>query len=399
MEHFKRPRSSLIALLLSACSGSGEDEAKTPSYQQQDGFIAPQEAAADDERPDAPSSVSDEDVDVEVPSVPFRGESGSGVVVAEEDGAAWLIPDDGASFTGPPLQAGEGPVSADTCPGQDLVATEAESVGEDICFFSEDDPETPAARINQVIESVEGQDFSRIRLTLNPNFVDNSYGATAVGWGAGEMPAGDEAPVQDGKPPKKMKVKTHAFKDLVGSDHAEIKLTDAAGEVVLHVKVDYLSEDPDAPSGFSSLGVTGGEGEVLVGDPAWVLEATTSLDRNLNACGHASFTEDSPQPPTVDEPGEAEDWDYRVVYEVWVSLDAFADEGFGEAAIEFVHASPSKGSNNTVEVTSGPCPPGENPPGGGGGAGGAGGSPGTTGGGGSSSGGAPAVPSGIDKAR
>jgi hypothetical protein len=51
-----------------------------------------------------------------------------------------------------------------------------------------------------------------------------------------------------------------------------------------------------------------------------------------------------------------------VGYDVWVSGDAFGEVEFGEAFIEFVHASPSKGENNSVDVVPGDCPPDETPP-------------------------------------
>jgi hypothetical protein len=345
-----------LALLLAGCAGSddGDGTATSPSV---DGFITKEEAA--EQASGQAATGTESDFIAEPPS----GIAGSGIVIAEPDQTAWQIPNDGANFTGPPLQAGDGPSSADSCPDQDLVVTATEAAGEQICFFSEDDPNTPAARIDQVVETVEGEDFVRIRLTLNPNFVDNSYGETAVGWGQNAPDQQVTPPPKGGKKPKAGKgQKTHTFKDLVGSDHAEMQLTDSNGDVVLHFKVDYLSEDQSAPSGYSSLGVTGGEGKILVGDPAWILQATSSLDRNLNACGYDTFTENSPAPVGVDSATEAGNWDYRVVYEVWVSLDAFGDADFGAASIEFVHASPSKASNNTVEVTAGPCPPDDDPP-------------------------------------
>lgn len=375
MKSHIRPLTSVLTLLLAGCSGSDGDDSTDAPF---DGFITKEEAAGNDGESD---SISASMEDAIIHDEARSGIAGSGIVVAEEDRTSWLIPDDGASFTGPPLQAGEGPASAESCPEQALIVTATEAVGEQICFFSADDPSTPAARIDQVIETVEGEDFVRIRLTLNPNFVDNTYGETAVGWGENAAVPGDLAgtadettpapdadvastmpPPPDKKPKKPKGAKTHTFKDLVGSDHAEMMLTDSNGDVVLHFKVDYVSEDEDAPSGYASLGVTGGEGDVLIGEAEWILQATTSLDRNLNACGYDEFLENSPVPPTDGAGGEAENWDYRVVYEVWVSLDAFGDADFGEAFIEFVHASPSKASDNTVDVTAGPCPPDDDPP-------------------------------------
>ena len=81
------------------------------------------------------------------------------------------------------------------------------------------------------------------------------------------------------------------------------------------------------------------------------------MDRNLNERGYSEYLEDS---PLTDEDYAlnplAPDWDYRMVYEVWVALDAFGSSGFGEATVNFVHCSPAKGGDNTVDVDPEPCP-------------------------------------------
>jgi hypothetical protein len=149
----------------------------------------------------------------------------------------------------------------------------------------------------------------------------------------------------------------HTFRDLVGSDHAEIELLDGNAEVVLHFKIDYVSESASAPSGYASLGVNGGAGPLIVGRPEWVLATATSIDRNLNACGLGSFVESSPATDASYTPSAAaSDWDYRVAYEVWVSTEAFGDAGFGSALIQNVHASPSKAAGDTTDVLPAPCP-------------------------------------------
>lgn len=207
------------------------------------------------------------------------------------------------------------------------------------CFYSEKDLKTPAATIERVVELAEDDVVVHIRLTFDPDFVDNSFGDQSIGWHAS-------------------KKGMHKFKDLVGSDHAEFMLTDAKGERVLHFKVDYISEDPEQDSGYRSLGVEGGNGKMIVGDASSIVAAITSLDRNLNACGFSEYTQDSPSTDETYSPNpETPEWDYRVVYEVWVDIDAFGNAGFGDASIEFVHASPSKLGKNTVEVKKKPCPP------------------------------------------
>ncbi len=279
-------------------------------------------------------------------------------LVYDDDSMEWDLPSDGSEFTGPPLDPNDGPETADECPTAVAASAPPSGDTQQVCFFSADDPGTVAARIDQVVEVVDGAEWLHVRLTLNPNFVDNSYGESAIGWGPVEEATDDEM--------KKGKQKGgHTFKDLVGSDHAEMKVTNGAGEVALHFKLDYISEDDTAPSGYSSQGVTGGEGKMLEGDASWIGAVATSLDRNLNACGLAEYVEDSPLPINAERPEPQEpSWDYRVVYEVWISTEAFGDDGFGEAFIEFVHASPSKAEDNSVDVVPGECPPptNETPP-------------------------------------
>jgi hypothetical protein len=223
------------------------------------------------------------------------------------------------------------------------------------CFFSPTDP-VPAAFVEWIVESAQNVEVVHVRLTLNPSFVDNTYGLNAIGWGA--------AMAAPGGKPKPMGMKGgkgksgHTFKDLVGSDHAEFKLSDAAGNLSLHFKLDYISESPTAPSGYATLGVTGGEGKMLVGDAASIVAASTSLDRDLNACNLGQYTTDSPATDDDYTPNAAASaWDYRVVYDVWVKQDAFGSAGFGSALVDFVHASPSKLGENTVDVIPGDCPP------------------------------------------
>lgn len=380
-----RPALSLLPLIVVACSGRENDST----------FFEPRsDQLIGEENSDADTSASSRQ--------PVVGN----------------FPGSGNAGAGAPLVAGISPNTAGDCasapsseppPGSPEVET--------ICLFSDDDPETPAATIEQVLETVADQTLVHVRLTLNPSFVDNSYGDAAIGWERREPPRkapaaapddarpkppppapndappapdddaaapDDVAPAPDdvAPPPDDVAVPpdapqpppdapragperepkperaAHTFRDLVGSDHAEIQLFDAEGELALHFKLDYLSESDTAPSGYASLGVSGGDGKLIVGEPASILAATTSLDRNLNGCGLASFTESSPATDADYTPNpDASAWDYRVVYEVWVDAAAFGSAGFGTAAVEFVHASPSKSGRNSETVTPAPCLP------------------------------------------
>lgn len=235
----------------------------------------------------------------------------------------------------------------------------------------------PSATIEQVLECADGVDAVHLRLTFDPAFVDNTYGANAIGWdqrkgpggpgGPGGMmmmmpppgaapppPAGmAKAPKGPGGPGKA----GHTWKDLVGSDHAEFVVTNEAKELVLQFKLDYVSVDPKAPSGYASLGVLGGDGRMIKGDSKYIVKWETSIARNLNERGYADYTEDSPATDADYTPNAATPkWDYRVVYEVWIDHAAFGSSSFGGAQIEHVHASPSKAPSDTITVEPGDCP-------------------------------------------
>lgn len=266
---------------------------------------------------------SDDDTDRSARSA-FAGPGfkGAGTSAAGESIGAGLETAHCGTFEGLPFS--EGPA-----PGEEVKI---------LCFYG--DPEAPpAASIEWVVETAADSQLVHVRLTLDPDFVDNSYGETAIGW-------------------SESKKKGHKFKDLVGSDHAEMRLTDAAGNTALHFKLDYISEVDGAPSGYASLGVSGGDGKMIEGDASDVVQVSTSLDRNLNACGLDAYTESSPISDEDFSPSpEAGEWDFRVVYDVWVKRSAFGAAGFGEALIDHVHASPSKADGNTIDVTPGDCPP------------------------------------------
>lgn len=252
------------------------------------------------------------------------------------------------------------------------------------CFYGPGQT-LPVATIEQVLECAEGVDAVHLRLTLDPAFVDNTYGETAIGWGEDDVATAPAAPAPGAadpvppsptpgmKPAKNpaapgMSMGTgmkagkpgkggHTWKDLVGSDHAELLVTNDAGAVVSHFKLDYISESATAPSGYASLGVLGGDGKMIEGDPNDIVRWRTSIERNLNERGYGAYIVDSPATDSAYTPSlEAPGWDYRVVYEAWIDIAAFGASGFGTALIENVHASPSKASSDTVTVTPGPCP-------------------------------------------
>src|SRR5262249_19139047 len=153
----------------------------------------------------------------------------------------------------------------------------------------------------------------------NPFFVDNTYGSTAIGWGATD--AGAPAMGKGGMP---MPMKHgHTFFDLLDSDHAEFDFRDASGAIVLSFNLDYCSAHKNAPGGSACVGVAGGDGKMLAGTATSIVYYNSSLARALGPCGYSSYTPASPAtdasyPPTPAAP----DWDYRVVYDVWVLKSA-----------------------------------------------------------------------------
>jgi hypothetical protein len=211
-----------------------------------------------------------------------------------------------------------------------------------VCFYTEEDGAQPAAAIEHRLEITEGSESLHARLTLDPRFVDNTYGENAIGWSVEEKGKGGKA---------------RELKQLIGSDHATLRMLDKSANTALEFKVDYISEADDSSSGYRSLGVLGGDGKMVTGDESHVLAASTSLDRNFNELGYQDYFVSSPATDADYTPNPAApDWEFHVAYDVWVDLKAF-DTGFGDAHVDFIHASPSKTGENTVTVTRDRCPP------------------------------------------
>ena len=163
----------------------------------------------------------------------------------------------------------------------------------------------------------------RIRVTFRQSrdLNDNTYGVNAITWPHG-----------------------HKFRDLVGSDQAEFQFTDASGKVVLDFNVDYISQSSLYPSGYGTLGVSGGDGKMLTGDASSVLSVHTTLSDNLNqSSAFYGYTVDSPAPEAA-----FPTWDYVDGYTVEVSKAAFGAAGFGGVSIPYVHNSPAKHGEGRV---------------------------------------------------
>ena len=95
--------------------------------------------------------------------------------------------------------------------------------------------------------------------------------------------------------------------------------------------------------------MTGGDGEVNIGSASAVNAFGTSLDYNLNALGHSSFTTDSPlSVPDYTDPPSAPGWVFEVIYELQVDGSLFAASGLGDVTVPLVHDSPNKIDKNKV---------------------------------------------------
>lgn len=209
---------------------------------------------------------------------------------------------------------------------------------EEHCFYGETTlGRVPLSRIVHAFTATEIDEHLDVAISFNRDFVDLSYGVNAVGW-------------------EGSKKGRHNFKDLVGSDHTELALYDANGDVAFQAKLDLLTDSSAQTSGYATLGVAGGDGELITGSEDDVLGFGTSLHDNFNELGYV-LLEDSPA-TTADyaENADFPGWTYFVEYRLSVALSAFGDAGFGRAHMEMVHASPSKLGQNTVTVIEEGCP-------------------------------------------
>ncbi len=206
------------------------------------------------------------------------------------------------------------------------------------CYVSSTKPGTVNAKSEWVLND---NNTVTIRTTLAKTFTDNVYGTsatTAMGWSKG-----------------------HKFSDIVSSDMLQLALFDGSGVKKMEVKIDYLSATPVSaayPSGFRSLGVSGGDGSVVLGNATAVTNAVTSLDENLNSYGaaYAALTVNSPLTTALyADNAQFPAWDYDVWYEITVNLSVFGTQGFGYPSVSNLHSSPSKTGSDNERVVITPC--------------------------------------------
>lgn len=185
-----------------------------------------------------------------------------------------------------------------------------------------------------------GEPAAHIMLYLSKAFVDNTYGDWSIGYSGGPGVIGGG----------------HSFGDLAESDKMEIFIDDTKGNLLFHMALDYISQSSAAPSGHASLGVTGGEGQMLKGDASAVLAVQTSLSVNLNGHGYV-LLKDSPETDENYTPNaQYPHWIFDVWYEAWVRWSAFGETGPGRVYITGLHASPNKVGERNLEIQPVPCP-------------------------------------------
>ena len=160
---------------------------------------------------------------------------------------------------------------------------------------------------------------------------DNTYQANAIGW--------------PGK-------RGHRLKDLLNSEHIKVKLYDCSGNLALEFFLDYATKDRSSGE-MENLGVSGGDGAMLFGDPAHITGSGGGLVWNFNLASptYGDKWNTNPQrvPTNTYDPGTTADpnapWIYELTYEWSVAKAAFPSGCFGAIEILEVHNSPFKTGN------------------------------------------------------
>ncbi|MDG2247180.1 MAG: hypothetical protein P8L71_12575, partial [Flavobacteriales bacterium] len=199
-----------------------------------------------------------------------------------------------------------------------------------LCFESSNGDDDVSAQMSIDIE--EGPNTITLRTIYAKTFCDNTYGDNTIGWPG-----------------------NHSFGNLRGSDKLELALYNENGDLSLQFELDYIDDEGQGPSGYGTGGVSEGDGDMIVGNEAYILDVKTSLSENFNTYGYV-LTENSPATDAdyTSNP-DYPNWIYEVWYEVTIDLDAFGNSGFGYPEITDFHASPSKTGNNSEPVEFSEC--------------------------------------------
>ena len=163
----------------------------------------------------------------------------------------------------------------------------------------------------------DGADDLRVRFVTSMSVNDNVYGTSSPtsGW-----------------------TKTHTFNNLVGSDKAVFEVRNAANTLVYAFAMDYVSASNLYPSGWGTLGVSGGEGRWTFGNQANVVDFVTSITTNLNQSpAYYNMTVNSP----IGDPN----WENRMIYGFTIK------DGVGlKPQVVDAHNSPTKNGTPQDEV-------------------------------------------------
>jgi len=119
------------------------------------------------------------------------------------------------------------------------------------------------------------------------------------------------------------------FSQMLSGQAAEFQFLDSNGNCVLDISADYISQSKTFPSGYGSLGVTGGNGSVNYGSGSHVVSCTTTLSHNLNQS--SSFYQCTTDSPT------SSSWDNVSGYTIVVDSKTFGSGGWGGVAIPDCH--------------------------------------------------------------
>ena len=161
---------------------------------------------------------------------------------------------------------------------------------------------------------------------------DNTYGDNAIGWG--------------------FRRKGHSLKDLLNSEHIEVRIFDGGATPALDFFLDYATRNKKTRV-VENLGATGGDGEIIIGSAADITGSASSLTWNFNIAaptfGNKDNTNPSRVPTNAYGPGTTADpnlpWIYEIVYEWSVAKSALSGGTVTDLQILEVHNSPVKTGN------------------------------------------------------
>jgi len=165
---------------------------------------------------------------------------------------------------------------------------------------------------------------------------DNTYKANQIGW---------------------LKKRGHLIKDLTQSEHIKVRMYDNTDTLVLDYFIDYATVNKQSGV-YYCAGVTGGDGNMLLGSAAHVDQSGSSLVWDINTASplYPNRLTTNPQrvPTNTYDPGTTADpsypWIYELVYEWRVAKAAFGSSGYKRLEILEVHNSPLKSANNPVPI-------------------------------------------------